>query len=72
MAKPISVKLKLNVDWEKLQDLKTVFMDGRLDHLSNKDFLIVLTDFCLHDIEPKIKESFGIYGDDALTLNLCK
>lgn len=72
MAKTISVKLKLNVDKEKLQELKTVFMDGGLDYLSNKDFLNVLTDFCLSDIEGKCKDSFGIYGDDALTINLTK
>ena len=72
MAKTISVKLKLNVDKEKLQKLKTVFYNGGLDHLSNKDFLNALTDFCLSDIEGKIKDSFGIHGEDALTINLTK
>jgi|TARA_E500000305_G_C3954514_1_gene203849 hypothetical protein len=72
MSNTISVKLKLNVDKEKLQELKTVFIDGRFESLSNKDFLSFLTEFCLDDITGKCKDSFGIHGDNALTINLSK
>ena len=72
MKKTLSVKLKLNVDKEKLQERKTVCFNGELKSLNNKDFLNVLAEFCLDDIEFKIKESFGIHGNDALTINLSK
>ncbi len=66
----ISVKLQLDFDIEKLQEIKTAYRGRPFGGHNDRDFLNLVIGFYIEEIEDKYKELLNIQGDDALTISL--
>jgi len=70
MRETISVKLKLTFDEEKLQEIKTAYSKRAFYRDNDRDFLNIVIEYYIEDIEDKFKELLGIHEDDVLEISL--